>query len=74
MPNNQIRVSPKDKSRKVKQPNNSRASWIFDNKQDAINKAIEIAKNQHLEMVVQNLNWRIWIKNSYGNDPKSVDW
>ena len=35
-------------------------------------KAIEIAKNQHLELLVQNLDGKIGWKNSYGNDPRNI--
>lgn len=57
---------------KIKNPDNSKASGIFDTKAEAIKKAIEIAKNQKLELIVQNMDGKISEKNSYGNDPAKI--
>lgn len=67
-----IFVSPFGSSWKVKNPENSRASGIFDTKAEARAVAIEIAKNQGLELIIQNTNGKIGEKNSYGNDPKET--
>jgi len=70
----QIRVSPNEKWRKVKNPLNSRASAICNTKLEAIQVARKIWINQWLEMFVQNLNWQIWYRNSYWNDPYPPNW
>lgn len=71
---NQIRVSPTNGDRKVKNPENSKASGIFDTKKEAEIAARQIAKNQNLELIVQNKNWTIWYRNSFGNDPFPPRW
>lgn len=38
-------------------------------KEEAIKRATEIAKNQELELKIQNKNWRISYSNSYWRDP-----
>lgn len=48
---------------------NSKDTKHFDNKAEAIMLARLIAENQKSEMIVQNKNGKIGIKNSYGNDP-----
>lgn len=57
---------------KVKNTENTRASGIYDTKAEAVKAAIEIAKNQELELTIQNRDGKISEKNSYGNDPKSI--
>lgn len=47
----------------------SRDTKHFDNKQDAVNYAQNIARNQKVEVITQNRNGRISSKDSYGNDP-----
>ncbi len=66
---NQIFVSPNGGDWKVKVVDNQKASAICDTKAEAVERAREIAKNQHLELLVQNLNGTIGWRNSYGNDP-----
>jgi len=68
----QIWVSPDWNNWKVKQPWKSKASLITNNKQTALNKAIQIAKNQWLELIAQRKDWKIHIKNSYWNDPRNI--
>ncbi len=67
---NQIFVSPNDESWKVKVVGNQKASAICDTKAEAVERAREIAQNQHLELLVQNLDGTIGWRNSYGNDPR----
>ena len=42
---------------------------VFDKKEDAIARAIEIAKNKEGELIIQKRNGQIQSKDSYGNDP-----
>ena len=66
--NKMIFVSPSDDGWKVQRPGKERASGIFDKKEEAREKAIDIAKNNKLELCVQKLNGQIGEKNSYGED------
>lgn len=68
----QIFVSPDGEDWKVKVVGNQKASAILDTKAEAVERAIEIAKNQHLELLVQNLDGKIGWKNSYGDDPRNI--
>lgn len=67
---NQIFVSPNGKDWKLKVIGNQKASAICDTKAEAVERAKEIAQNQHLELLVQNLDGTIGWRNSYGNDPR----
>lgn len=67
---NQIFVSPDGEDWKVKVVGNQKASAICDTKAEAVERAKEIAQNQCLELLVQNLDGTIGWRNSYGNDPK----
>ena len=67
---NQIFVSPDGGDWKVKVVGNQKASAICDTKAGAVERAIEIAQNQRLELFVQNLDGTIGWRNSYGNDPR----
>lgn len=70
MTSKQLRVSPdKNGDRRVHKPWATRDSAHTETKQEAIETARQIAKNQWLEMLVQNLDGKIWFRNSYGNDP-----
>ena len=66
----QVFVSPKDGSWSVKTVGASRAAGIYDTKSEAVEKAREVAINNHAEMTVQNRDGKIGWKNSYGNDPR----
>lgn len=67
---NQVFVSPDGEDWKVKVVGNEKASAILDTKAEAVERAREIAQNQHLELIVQNLDGTIGWRNSYGNDPR----
>lgn len=67
---NQIFVSPDGEDWKVKVVGNQKASAICDTKAEAVERAKEIAQNQQLELLVQNLDGTIGWRNSYGNDPR----
>lgn len=64
----QVWVSPTDKGWRVQSTNAERAAAIVANKEDAFDIAREIAINKGAELIVQNLNGRIGLKNSYGKD------
>ena len=68
----QIFVSPDEEGWKVKVVGNQKASALCDTKAEAVERAKEIAQNQRLELLVQNLDGKIGWKNSYGNDPRSI--
>ena len=67
---NQIFVSPDGEDWKVKVVGNQKASAVCDTKAEAVERAKEIAQNQRLELLVQNLDGTIGWRNSYGNDPR----
>ena len=66
-------VSPSKNGWKAQSANTERAAGIFGTKAEATSKAIQMAKNQHAELVIQNKNGRIGEKNSYGNDPRNIN-
>ncbi len=66
----QVFVSPDGEDWKVKVVGNQKASAICDTKAQAVERAREIAQNQHLELLVQKLDGTIGWRNSYGNDPR----
>ena len=72
----QVWVSPASSTqwhkRVVQQPDNNRASARTYTKTEALTIATQIAKNQWLELKVQNRNGRISESNSYGHDPRSI--
>ena len=53
----------------VRGEGNSRRTKLTATKEEAINRARNIAKNQKTELVIHNKNGRISDKDSYGNDP-----
>ena len=53
----------------VKGEGNSKATANFNTKADAINKAVQISKNQQSEMFIHGRNGQIRERNTYGNDP-----
>ena len=65
----QIFVSPSGEDWKAKVVGNQKASVVCDTKAEAVERAREIAQNNHLELIVQNLDGKIGWRNSYGNDP-----
>ena len=67
---NQVFVSPDGEDWKVKVVGNQKASAICDTKAEAVERAKEIAQNQRLELLVQNIDGTIGWRNSYGNDPR----
>lgn len=53
----------------VKGEGNERASGRFETQSEAIDSAIETAKNQKSEMFVHGKDGRIRERNTYGKDP-----
>ncbi len=53
----------------VKGEGNQRATKVTPTQQEAINIAIEIAKRNETEVIVQNRSGQIRSKDSYGKDP-----
>lgn len=53
----------------IKKGGAERSSGHFNTKQEAVNRAREISRNQGTELVVHNRNRRIASCDSHGNDP-----
>ena len=63
-------VSPRDKGKwAVHGEGNAKDTKIFDTQKAAQDYAIDIAKNQKSEVIVQGKDGKIRSKDSYGNDP-----
>ena len=62
-------VSPNKDLWKVKTVGTRKAAGLYNNKAEAVAKAIEVAKNKKAELFVQKGNGEIQFRNSYGNDP-----
>lgn len=66
----QVWVSPNsDGWWRVHKPGDKRDIIHSDNKQDAVEKAREIARNQATELRIQGKDWKIIQSNSYWRDP-----
>lgn len=66
----QIFVSPTKEGWKAKTVGADRAAGIFETKAEAVERAIQIAIHNQLELMVQNRDGKIGWRNSYGNDPR----
>jgi len=53
----------------IKQSGAQRSSGHFERKQDAINRAREISRNQGTELFIHNKDGKISKKDSHGSDP-----
>jgi hypothetical protein len=70
MPRKRIWVSPDESKWKVKTEGAKRASNIFDNKDDAVKRAIELAKGgKPSQVVIQKRDGKIQEERTYGDDP-----
>jgi uncharacterized protein YdaT len=70
MPNKSTHVVPNSYGGwDIKQSGGQRSSGHFDKKQDAVDRAREISKNQETELVIHNKDGQIGKKDSHGNDP-----
>ncbi|MCE9658254.1 MAG: DUF2188 domain-containing protein [Burkholderiales bacterium] len=61
-------VVPRDIGWAVRGAGAQRDTELFDRKQDAVDRAREIAQNQQTELVVHGLDGRIQFKDSHGHD------
>ena len=52
----------------IKQGGSKRSSGHFDVKQDAIDRARDLSRNQHTELVIHNKDGKIGQKDSHGRD------
>jgi len=68
MEKSNIWVIPHQKGWAVKKEHSGRASFVGKNKKELRIKAIEIAKKDKVELIVQKRNGVIGEKNSYGGD------
>ncbi len=64
----QVWVSPFGDDWKIHSAGAERAAAIVEHKAEAFELAREIAINKGAELIVQNLDGRIGLKNSYGKD------
>lgn len=62
-------VSPRGEQWAVHGEGNERDTKLFNTQREAWQRAIEIAKNQRSEVIVQRRDGTIRSKDSYGNDP-----
>ncbi|MDN0033083.1 DUF2188 domain-containing protein [Oscillibacter valericigenes] len=62
-------VSPRGNGWGVHGEGNTKDTNHFDTQKEAIDRAIEIARNKGGEVIVQRQDGRIRSKDSYGNDP-----
>ncbi len=62
-------VLPHSDGWQVKGEGNGRATVVTNTKQQAVDRAREIARNQESELVVHNKNGQIGAKDSHGHDP-----
>jgi uncharacterized protein YdaT len=62
-------VVPRDDGWAVRGAGAKRDTEVFDRKQEAVDRAREIAQNQQTELVVHGQNGRIQFKDSHGHDP-----
>jgi hypothetical protein len=70
MERKRIWVSPNGEKWKVKTEGAGRASGNFNNKDEAIQKAIEIAKkDKPSQVIIQKQDGKIQEERTYGNDP-----
>lgn len=61
-------VVPREDGWAVRGAGTQRDTQVFDRKQDAVDRAREISRNQKSELVVHGQNGRIQYKDSHGND------
>ena len=69
MGKNQHVVPTEDDRWGVKGEGNSRPSHVYDTQAEAVEKAREISRNQHSELIVHGKDGRIRARDSHGKDP-----
>ena len=69
----EIHVTPRPDGRwQGKKPHAPRASYVYDTKAAALERARTTARRERLELVIHNRNGRISDSDSYGNDSKYI--
>ena len=63
-----LHVVPKDGKWSVRRTGSSRASGIYNTQREAVEKAMQIARNQHVELYIHGRDGRIRERNSYSRD------
>ena len=66
-----LHVVPKDGKWSVRRTGSSRASGIYNTQREAVEKAMQIARNQHVELYIHGRDGRIRERNSYSRDSYS---
>lgn len=69
MSNKNQHVVPHENGWAVRGEGNDRLTSIHDTQADAIERAREIARNNHSEILIHGRNGQIRDRDSYGNDP-----
>ena len=69
MSSKSLHVMPRDGKWSVRRTGSSRASGIYDTQREAVEKARQMARNQHTELYIHGRDGRIRERNSYGGDP-----
>jgi uncharacterized protein YdaT len=64
-----IHVVPHDDKWAARREHSERVSRQFDTQKDAIDYARQVARTEHLELVIHRPDGTIRDKDSYGNDP-----
>ncbi len=64
-----VHVTYKNDQWNVKSENTSRASYLYDTKEQALNRGREIAMKKHVELIIHGKNGKIQDADSYGKDP-----
>lgn len=63
-----LHVVPKDGKWSVRRTGASRSSGIYNTQREAVEKAMQIARNQHVELYIHGRDGRIRERNSYSRD------
>jgi uncharacterized protein YdaT len=63
------RVVPRGDDWAVQRDGGKKPSRVLDNKQEAVDMARSISRNQKTELVIHNKNGKISRSDSHGNDP-----
>lgn len=69
MPRKNQHIVPNGDSWSVKSEGSAKATGNFPTQKEAIQRGIEIAKNQKSELIIHDRKGQIRDKKSYGNDP-----
>ncbi|MHB8063519.1 MAG: DUF2188 domain-containing protein [Ruminiclostridium sp.] len=67
--NQHVTYNSDDKTWNVRGEGNSKATRVTDTKQQAVDIAREIARNQESELIIHGKDNKFQSRDSYGNDP-----